>query len=168
MMHSLNINFLNCKRPALILVGLLLSIYTMAQQTDSTILEGKLDRSQLENYTWFKEHYTSYKPSLSVIEQLVNHPKCSLLVVMGTWCSDSHELVPQLFKVADFAGWDKIEIIGVDRKKQCSSPDITALNIEYVPVIMLFKDKKLVGRIVETVEKSIEEDLLKLLEQANK
>lgn len=156
------------RRPALVLAGLLFSTLIMAQQTDSTILEGKLTRAQIESYSWFKQQYNAYKPSLSVVEQLVNYPKCSLLVVLGTWCSDSHELVPQLFKVADLAGWDKIEIIGVDKKKQCSSVDITPLKIEYVPVIMLFKDKKLVGRIVETTEKSIEEDLLKLLQETNK
>jgi hypothetical protein len=65
--------------------------------------------------------------------------------------------------VADIAGWEKIELIGVDRKKQCGTVDIKPLNIEYVPVIMVFNNKKLVGKIVETTEKSIEEDLLKLL-----
>ncbi len=136
----------------------------MAQQKDSTqVLEGKLQRTDLEGFKWFKEEYNQYKPAMSIVEELVKYDKCSLLVVLGTWCSDSHELVPQLFKVADLAGWEKIELIGVDRKKQCGTVDIKALSIEYVPVIMVFNNKKLVGKIVETTEKSIEEDLLKLL-----
>jgi hypothetical protein len=100
---------------------------------------------------------------MSVVEELVKFDKCSLLVVLGTWCSDSHELIPQLFKVADLVGWEKIELIGVDRKKQCSSVDVKPLSIEYVPFIMVFKDKKLIGKIIETTEISIEEDLFKLL-----
>ncbi len=136
----------------------------MAQQPDSSqYLEGKLQRTDLESFKWFKDNYNQYKPSMSVVEELVKFEKCSLLVVLGTWCSDSHELIPQLFKVADFAGWEKIEIIGVNRKKQCSSIDIKPLNIEYVPFILVFKDEKLMGKIIETTEISIEEDLLKIL-----
>ena len=136
----------------------------MAQQPDSTQhLEGKLQRTDLESFKWFKDNYNQYKPAMSVVEELIKFEKCSLLVVLGTWCSDSHELVPQLFKVADLVGWEKIELIGVDRKKQCSSIDIKPLNIEYVPVIMVFKDKKLMGKIVETTTVTIEDDLLKIL-----
>jgi hypothetical protein len=136
----------------------------MAQQQDSIQhLEGKLQRTDLESFKWFKDNYNQYKPAMIVVEELIKFEKCSLLVVLGTWCSDSHELVPQLFKVADLVGWEKIELIGVDRKKQCSSIDIEPLNIEYVPVIMVFKDKKLMGKIVETTEGNLEEDLLKIL-----
>jgi hypothetical protein len=136
----------------------------MAQQQDSIQhLEGKLQRTDLESFKWFKDNYNQYKPAMIVVEELIKFEKCSLLVVLGTWCSDSHELVPQLFKVADLVGWEKIELIGVDRKKQCSSIDIEPLNIEYVPVIMVFKDKKLMGKIVETTEGNLEEDLLEIL-----
>jgi hypothetical protein len=136
----------------------------MAQQPDSTQhLEGKLQRTDLESFKWFKDNYNQYKPAMSVVEELIKFEKCSLLVVLGTWCSDSHELVPQLFKVADLVGWEKIELIGVDRKKQCSSIDIKPLNIDYVPVILVFKDKKLMGKIVETTAVTIEDDLLKIL-----
>lgn len=140
----------------------------MAQQNDSTrVLEGKIERSELETYSWFAKNYNSYKPAMSVIEKLAMHNKCSVLIVLGTWCSDSRELVPELFKVLDLLGWEQVELIGVDKYKKCSSVNITPLNIEYVPVIMLFKDKKLKGKIVETVKKSVEEDLLELLEGHN-
>ncbi len=149
------------------LLGLFLSLNCMAQQNDSTqILEGKLTRNQLEQFTWFKNQYNTYKPFPAVLQELVTYPKCSIMIVLGTWCSDSHELVPQLFKVADMAGWENIEVIGVDRKKQCSTVDISSLGIEYVPVIMVFNNKKLVGRIVETTEKTMEEDLLNLLQKS--
>lgn len=145
-------------------LGLFLSLSSMAQQNDSTqVLEGKLTRTQLEQFAWFKNQYNTYKPFPAVLQQLTNYPKCSIMVVLGTWCSDSHELVPQLFKVADMAGWENIELIGVDRKKQCSTVDIKALAIEYVPVILVFNNKKLVGKIVETIQKTMEEDLLELL-----
>lgn len=152
------------KRLGVFILSLFFIGTVMAQQPDSTQhLEGKLQRTDLENFKWFKDNYNQYKPAMSVVEELIKFEKCSLLVVLGTWCSDSHELVPQLFKVADLVGWEKIELIGVDRKKQCSSIDIKPLNIEYVPVIMVFKDKKLMGKIVETTAVTIEDDLLKIL-----
>ncbi len=155
------------KRLGVFLLSLFFIGTVMAQQQDSIQhLEGKLQRTDLESFKWFKDNYNQYKPAMSVVEELIKFEKCSLLVVLGTWCSDSHELVPQLFKVADLVGWEKIELIGVDRKKQCSSIDIKPLNIEYVPVIMVFKDKKLMGKIVETTEKTIEEDLLKILSKS--
>ena len=136
----------------------------MAQHTDSTmVLEGKITRAQLEEFSWFKQNYNSYKPSMSVISELAVFKNCSLLVVLGTWCSDSHELIPQLFKVVDLMGWEDLEIIAVDKKKQCSSIDITPLAIEYVPVIFVFQNKKVKGKIIETTVKSIEEDLIELL-----
>ena len=148
----------------MMLLGLFLSLSSMAQQNDSTqVLEGKLTRTQLEQFGWFKKQYNTYKPFPAVLQQLTNYPKCSIMVVLGTWCSDSHELVPQLFKVGDMAGWENIELIGVDRKKQCSTFDISSLGIEYVPVILVFNNKKLVGKIVETTQKTMEEDLLELL-----
>jgi hypothetical protein len=150
------------KRLSSLLLGLFLATSVMSQNSDTTILEGKLTREQLETFTWFKNQYNTYKPYPSVVDQLAAHPKCSILVVLGTWCSDSHELVPQLFKIADLAGWEKIELIGVDRKKQCSSMDIKPLNIEYVPVIFVYDGKRLVGKIVETTQKTLEEDLLQM------
>lgn len=136
----------------------------MAQHADSTIvLEGKITRAQLEELSWFKQNYNSYKPSMSVIHELAAFNKCSLLVVLGTWCTDSHELIPQLFKIVDLMGWEDFEIIAVDKKKQCSTFDITPLAIEYVPVIFVFQNKKTKGKIVETTMKSIEEDLRDLL-----
>lgn len=151
------------KRVLALMVLTTLTNMVMAQ-TDTNTVEGKLNRNRLEEFNWFPKNYNDYKPALSVIEQLIPYKKCSVVVVLGTWCSDSHELVPQLFKVMDMAGWEKVELIGVNRKKKCSTVDITPLNIEYVPVIMLFNNGKYIGRITETAEKSIEEDLLKLLQ----
>lgn len=144
-----------------------LSTLSMAQHKDSTtIIDGKLSISQLEDFGWFKKNYAEYKPAMSIVDDLIPFKKCSMLVILGTWCSDSHELVPQLIKVLDLAGWKQPELIGVDRKKQSSKVDIKPLNIEYIPVIIVFDKGKELGRIVETTKKSIEEDLLEILQKS--
>ncbi len=165
MIHYL-VNNLNFKRLSILILGLFFSYSIMAQQNDSTqVLDGKITRADIENFNWFKENYVQYKPAMSVVNELSEFKKCSLLVVLGTWCSDSHELVPQLFKVMDLAGWDNVELIAVDEKKQSKSVDVKPLNIEYVPIIILFNDKHIVGKIVETTATTIEEDLLMLLKK---
>ena len=151
----------------LFLLLITLSTIVMAQHKDSTtIIDGKLSISQLEEFGWFKKNYSEYKPAMSIVDEIAPFKKCSMLVILGTWCSDSHELVPQLIKVLDLAGWKQPELIGVDRKKQSSRVDIKPLNIEYVPVIIVFEKGKELGRIVETTKKSIEEDLLEILQKS--
>lgn len=149
---------------ALFIYLLLFPFISMAQHDSTGVVEGKLTVNQLEEFSWFKKNYSSYKPAMSVVGELESFKKCSVLVVLGTWCSDSHELVPELMKVLDLAGWKQPELIGVDRKKQCSSIDLKPLNIEYVPVIILFEKGKEIGRIVETTRKTIEADLLEILQ----
>lgn len=144
-----------------------ISTLSMAQHKDSTtIIDGKLTITELEQFVWFKKNYADYKPAMSIVDEIASFKKCSILVILGTWCSDSHELVPQLIKVLDLAGWKQPELIGVDRKKQSSKVDIKPLNIEYVPVIIVFDKGKEIGRIVETTKKSIEEDLLEILQKS--
>jgi hypothetical protein len=149
------------------IILLFIPAFVMAQTNDSTqVPEGKLTLKDLEAFNWFQKEYTNYKPAMSVVNALNSYKKCSVLVVLGTWCSDSQELVPQLVKVLDLAGWKQPEFIGVDRKKQCSTIDIKPMNIEYVPVIIVFEKGKEIGRIIETTDKSIEEDLLKIVSKS--
>ena len=52
---------------------------------------------------------------------------------------------------------------GVDRAKTTRNGDEKKYGITLVPTIILFKDGKEVGRITETVKKSIEEDLATII-----
>jgi thiol-disulfide isomerase/thioredoxin len=142
--------------------------YTQAQMSDTTLLIGNIEEESLNRYNWFNEGYRKYTPSAESVDALkVYVADMKIMVVMGTWCSDSHELVPAFFKVATELGLRKtqIEMIGVDRKKHCPVPDISALRIEYVPTFFVFYKGELKGKIVETVNKSIEQDIQKLLQQ---
>jgi hypothetical protein len=139
---------------------------TRAQMSDTTLMIGKIDHDQLEEYSWFGKNFEAYSPDNTVVKQLEMYaPKLRFMIVMGTWCGDSHEHVPAFFKTASQCSIDisKVEIIGVDRKKRCPYPDIRSLNIEYVPTFFVFYDNVLVGKIVENPKKTIEADLLELL-----
>jgi thiol-disulfide isomerase/thioredoxin len=142
--------------------------YSQAQMSDTTILIGQIDRTSLTSYNWYTMEYAKYSPDQRVLDKLKPYvANLRVMVIMGTWCSDSHEWIPPFYKIAKKIGLpeNQIELIAVDRKKHCPSPDITSLNIEYVPTFFVFYKGKLMGKIVETPETTFEGDLLNLIEQ---
>ena len=80
-----------------------------------------------------------------------NKDSIQLLVFMGTWCEDSQNIIPKFYSMTDAAGFspDRITLIGVDRKKKTFSHLTEALGIINVPTIMVMKNGKEVGRVVE-------------------
>lgn len=118
-------------------------------------VKGILSREQLQNdtaFAWMKNDISWYKPnavcvtSLSAVKDSVQ-----LLVFIGTWCEDSHIVLPQLLKMLDqvkFAA-DHLTIIGVDRSKQTLGSLSAALGITKAPSILVMKNGKEIGRVEE-------------------
>ncbi len=88
----------------------------------------------------------------------------STIVVLGTWCPDSRRNVPHFLKVADEAGMppDSIKLYCVDRSKKSSDGLTDTYGIQRVPTFIFMKGGKEIGRIVESPELSIEQDMLKI------
>ena len=128
------------------------------------MLNGTISRNDLiKNFPWFNSHYFKYQLNDTAIAELRLHTKnWKVIVVMGTWCGDSKEHVPEFFKVADAIGVcdSQIEMIAVDRKKKCASVDISSYNILYVPTFILYDNEKEIGRIVEAPHETLEKDML--------
>lgn len=86
-------------------------------------------------------------------------------VYLGCWCSDSKNLIPEFISVKDAAGIpDKnIRYFNLDLDK--TSPDKVEQkdSIEYVPTIIVLKDGKETGRIVETVPADLASALVAIL-----
>jgi len=87
-------------------------------------------------------------------------------IYLGTWCSDSQSHVSAYFKVLEMADNPLIQTIytGIPRDKAARLKYLPqAKNIEKLPTFLVYKDGKEMGRIVETPAKSVEEDLLAIL-----
>ena len=111
---------------------------------------------------WFNSGYDMYEPDSVVISELKNNlDSVDVTLVLGTWCSDSRREVPHSFKIADEAGYpeNKITMICVDRDKQSPSNEADSLNIELVPTFIFYKNGKELGRIEESPDKTLEEDI---------
>lgn len=112
---------------------------------------------------WFSEKYESYPVNTALQSRLataLNNKK--IVVVMGTWCSDSQELVPALFKVLDSVSFPSadVHLYGVDRGKKIPATVISKYKISYVPTIVVIDAiGNEIGRITETPTRSLEEDL---------
>jgi len=124
------------------------------------------DLGKEPTFTWYKASLEIYKPYENVEQYLKTYlPEYSLVIFMGTWCDDSHYLIPRLEKVLQTINYpdSKITMYGVDRAKNTKNGEDKTYGITLVPTIILFKDGKEIGRITETVKKSIEEDLAEII-----
>ena len=131
--------------------------YEVIQDKDSgkKILKGIISRDLLEKdatYDWWAENKTGYKPYPAALEALKkNADSIQLVIFMGTWCGDSHFIIPKFFALADAAGFSEnnISLIGVDREKKTLGNLTVSLNVLNVPTIIVMKQGKEIGRVVE-------------------
>jgi thiol-disulfide isomerase/thioredoxin len=144
-------------------------------QKDGKMLLGTqtLDQFRKDPYkTWFDEEYNSYQidqPSLAELkkEKLNSY---TLVVFVGSWCSDSHREFPRLIKILDALKYntEKMQIIAVNRKKESPAGEEGLYNISRVPTIIVKKYGKEIGRITEMPETGfLEKDLLNILKKDN-
>jgi thiol-disulfide isomerase/thioredoxin len=138
--------------------------YMSFSQTE-TILTGSLNPSVFDEI-WAEEwsaNKKAYNPDAQIIDQLRNINKTVVVnVVLGTWCADSKQLVPEFLKVAALSGIN-FELIAVNREKDCPLQDCSTWDIKYVPTFIVLVDGVEAGRIVETVNKSVEADMLRII-----
>lgn len=136
------------------------------------ILYGYCNRAGLKGplfMEYYEREYNAYVPKAEIIGQLgQKETGYRIVIVMGSWCGDSQEQVPRFLKILDAIGYSEnyLTLICVDRKKQCDEGGdlVHQLVIEKVPTIIVFRGDKEAGRIIETPTLSLEEDLLKILE----
>jgi len=128
---------------------------TLVERPNEKSLKGIISREVLTNDTsfhWYAENLKGYTPNVAAHNGLQKHKdSIQLLVFMGTWCEDSQNIIPKMFALIDAAGYsqDRITLIGVDRQKKTFSHLSEALNITNVPTIIVMKNGKEMGRVVE-------------------
>jgi hypothetical protein len=119
------------------------------------IFKGIISRDVVQNDTafkWFAVNAKGYSPYADAVTAIrKNADSIQLLVFIGTWCGDSHFILPKFYALTDAAAFSdsRITLIGVDREKKTLSHLAEALNIKNVPTIMVMKNGKELGRVVE-------------------
>lgn len=136
---------------------------------DTVMLLGMANRQGLQMdafQTWFDPGYEEYIPDAETLNQLKPLLKdIDITVFMGTWCEDSHAEVPRLYKILDEVGYDenKLTLITVSEEKTTPEGLEKGKDITNVPIIILYKNKMELGRIVEYPIESLEKDMTAIL-----
>jgi hypothetical protein len=120
----------------------------------SKVIKGILTRHDLESDTafgWYAENLKSYHPQPTAVAALRKNPNIEFIVFMGTWCDDSHFIVPKFFSLLDSSGIsaDKVSMFGCDREKKTLRHFSEAMNVTNVPTIIVMNQGKEVGRVIE-------------------
>lgn len=148
---------------AIIVIGLNSVVFAQGQyevlteKPNEKTFKGIISREIIMNDTFFMKHWyaagqNNYSPNQIAVAGLKKWgDSLQLLVFMGTWCEDSQFIIPKLFMLTDAAGFpgNKITVIGVDRNKKTLSHLTEALGVTNVPTIMVMKNGKEMGRVVE-------------------
>ncbi len=144
----------------------LLSIKGMAQNTyplyetlpdaeEKKILKGFITKAQLSedpDFAWYGETLKYFKPNKEAVAIIAEKAyDYQVLLFLGTWCHDSHQIVPKYLATLEAAEFPdhRMVIIALDRQKNGHGNLHRPLNIVNVPTIMVMKDGLEVGRIVE-------------------
>jgi hypothetical protein len=88
---------------------------------------------------------------------------------MGTWCGDSRREVPRIYKILDYCQVKRsqIQLIYLNNSdtayKQSPGHEEQGLNIRRVPTLLIFRNQREVGRVVESPVTSLEKDILAIV-----
>lgn len=138
------------------------------QKTDKPLLRGQITFQDLTNETaydsWMNKVYETSPIVIKKLKPLL--PKYKFVVFAGTWCEDTHAILPQLLQTLKDASFDfdALEMYGVNRAKQGLNAEHLIYNIQRVPTIIIMDRFREVGRIVESLDETIEQDLFNILD----
>ncbi len=119
------------------------------------ILRGIINKYVVQNdslYNWYSSSAAVYRPdtaTLSAFERVKS--KVQFVLFGGTWCEDTQFILPKFFKLQEMSGITDtaITFFGVNRAKKSLASIADAFNIINVPTIIVMKDGKEAGRVVE-------------------
>jgi thiol-disulfide isomerase/thioredoxin len=122
----------------------------------SRILKGVINKDILKNdtaYKWYTENQKIYMhPDNTIVNAFEkNKNAVNYIIFGGTWCEDTQFILPKFFMLQEKAGISNEHIIlyAVDRKKQTTGNLSAVYNIINVPTIIVMKNGKEMGRVVE-------------------
>jgi hypothetical protein len=119
------------------------------------ILKGIISREMLTNdssFKWYAQNLKPYAAEKAPAISLAKHKdSVQLVIFLGTWCEDSHIIIPKLFPFLDASGFpdERITLVGVDRNKKTISHLAEAFDVINVPTVIVMKQGKEIGRVVE-------------------
>ena len=123
---------------------------------EATIVNGIVSKYILINdpsfKKWYDPNHVNYNPDTALLNAMERSKgKLQYVVFGGTWCDDTRFILPKFFKAQEKSGvQDKdIAFFGVNRQKKTLGNITESFKILNVPTIIVMKDGKEIGRVVE-------------------
>ena len=122
---------------------------------EQNFLVGTISKYILQNdstFSWYPGSQRIYDPSIELINKMESAKDSNAFIVFGgTWCDDTQFIVPKFFKLLDKSGFpeSKVSFFAVDRAKKTLGNLSGALNITNVPTIIVMRNGKEIGRVIE-------------------
>lgn len=116
----------------------------------------------------WREVMRNYEPNAQAVNGIESNDKdTTVTLAFGTWCPDSKNYIPRLIKALRAASNDKIhlKLVGIDNQFREPVATVQPRRITNVPTVIVERDGREIGRIVETPAAStMEEDLAAILD----
>jgi thiol-disulfide isomerase/thioredoxin len=150
----------------LIVIGLITTTTVNAQaqyqisydqtRNNVKVLTGIINKYLMMNdsaFSWYGSSHKAYNANDTSILQAFAKDKNNIQYVVfgGTWCEDTRNILPKFFRLQEQAGVpdEKVTLIGVDGNKKTLGNLHQAMNIRNVPTIIIMKNGKELGRVIE-------------------
>ncbi|MGZ5285783.1 MAG: thioredoxin family protein [Flavisolibacter sp.] len=146
----------------ILLIAGIIAAPAIAQDTQITVesngtkvINGFFTQQQLASdsaFLWYARNRQGYVPEQNALQALkTSKDSINFIVFGGTWCDDTKSILPKFFALTDAAGFspERVTMIGVDRSKKTIHHLHEAFNIKNVPTIIVMKQGKEIGRVVE-------------------
>lgn len=143
---------------------------TIDEKTKHNMYVGTGDKSVFKDTsfsTWYSAEYDMYEADRKELSKITPDKlkDVTITIVLGTWCGDTKREIPRFIKILEFLKFDEknLKMIFVDREKKNPFEDITGLGAKYIPTIIVYKNGKEAGRIIEAPKETLEKDFVELL-----
>jgi dipeptidyl aminopeptidase/acylaminoacyl peptidase len=157
-----------------------MGLHRVELEDRGTVLFGKVTREDFSRgFEEWTAEYEAYTADDNVSSSLGERMKdVTVVCVLGTWCGDSRREIPRLWKVLDSAGVPESDLkmfaVGSSTFTRAMpippgvfdwSDDLKKwYDVSRVATIILLRNGKEIGRIVEAPEGRLEDDLLAIVE----
>lgn len=105
------------------------------------------------SFAWYASSQKIYTPLEDAVNALraATTGKIHIVLFGGTWCEDTQFILPKFFALQEKSGFPDagISFFAVDRSKKTIGGVADAFKITNVPTIIVMKDGKEIGRVVE-------------------
>jgi thiol-disulfide isomerase/thioredoxin len=132
------------------------------------MLVGFINRGMIFQDTAFHEFaennwYTPQPADINALKSAAD--SVHFIVIFGTWCHDSQNLIPQFYKWIDAADFPerKITLIAVDKQKKAQGSLAQAFGIKSTPTFIVMRNGQELGRVVEYGKGNMVAELAELI-----